>query len=154
MDLQYLSHSPALLSSLFTATHPASHEHTAALTTALTANILLAQTLSTTEAALTAQREATQQKLLETRALEGKWREVEKEMYQSLQPFSEVGLHARLRAAVAEGERECDALAEDFLEGAGEVEVWVREYREKRKGVALRRERAGRWSEGRVGGWR
>ncbi|KAA8896801.1 hypothetical protein FN846DRAFT_993574 [Sphaerosporella brunnea] len=153
-DLQYLLHSPALLSSLYTATHPSSASNSAALTASLSTNIALSQQLVALETSLGTLRESTQQKLLETKGLEKRWREKEKEMYQSLQPFSEVGLHARLQSAVAEGERECDALAEEFLSGAGELEVepWVRAYRDGRKTVALRRERRGRWDEGRVSG--
>jgi hypothetical protein len=141
-----------LLSSLYTATHPSSAANSAALTASLSTNIALSQQLVALETSLGALRESTQQKLLETKALEKRWREKEKEMYQALQPFSQVGLHARLQSAVAEGERECDALAEDFLNGAGEVEPWIRAYREGRKAVALRRERRARWDEGRVSG--
>ena len=38
--------------------------------------------------------------------------------------------------------------------GEREVEVFVRRVREARKVGFLRRERRGRWDEGRVGGWR
>lgn len=60
----------------------------------------------------------------------------------------------------------CRALEESFLESGGggdrdeelaterEVGEWVRRYRESKKTFYLRKERKGRWDEGRVGGWR
>lgn len=101
-----------------------------------------------------AQREATQQKLLEARALERRWREKEKEMYQALQPFSGVAQCARLQVAAGEAERVAEEMVERFLEGGGEVETWAKAYREVRHVEALRRERGARWGEGRVAGWR
>ncbi|KAI5807009.1 hypothetical protein EDC01DRAFT_10113 [Geopyxis carbonaria] len=155
-DLHTLLSSPPLLDSLFTATHPTSHSTTSALTTALTSNAAHAAHLSALETALIAQRAAVQQKLVAARALEGKWREKEQEMYVALNAFSSPALYARMVAAVEEAERESDVVAEAMVEGAagGDVEAWVRGYREGRKKVGLRRERVGRWDEGRVGGWR
>lgn len=145
-----------LLSSLFTATHPVSASTAAALTSSLTHNITLAQNLSGLEESLVQQREATQQKLVETKALERRWREKENEMYQVLQPFSSVAQIGRLQAAVGEAERLSEEMAEDFLGGVdgSEVETWIRGYRELREVATLRKERAGRLAEGRVGNWR
>ena len=106
------------------------------------------------EEALVAQREAAQQKLGEAKALERVWREKEKEMYQALQPFSSLAQMGRLQAAVDEAERLSEEMSESFLDGEGEVESWVRGYRELREVATLRKERAGRWTEGRVSGWR
>jgi len=153
-DLQYLLHSPELLNALFTATHPSADTTTATLTAALSRNVELAQHLSVQEHQLIALRETTQQKLAEAKTLERRWREKEKEMYQALQPFSSPALHARLVNATNEAEQTGDAMLESFLEQGGDVESFIRGYREVRKLAALRNERMGRWDEGRVGGWR
>ncbi|TGZ83157.1 hypothetical protein EX30DRAFT_394390 [Ascodesmis nigricans] len=155
-DLQYLSHSPTLLTSLFTLHHPTSHQSATLLTTALNTNLTTAQRLSTLESQLQSTRHSTQQKLLATRDLEQAWRVKEKEMYAELKRFSEIEVARRLREDVERREAEAAEWERELLEGAweGGVEEWVKGYREKRKEVGLGRERIGRWGEGRVGGWR
>jgi hypothetical protein len=127
-----------------------------ALTASLTHNIGLATHLTALERALVSQREATQKILTDAKAHERRWRDKEKEMYQALQPFSSPALYARLSNAIAEAEATSEAMVESFLDdgGADGVESWVKSYREIRKLTALRRERMGRWDEGRVVGWR
>lgn len=153
-DLQYLLHSPSHLDSLFTATHPTSLAATAALTDALTRNQDLATRLLEREKALVVLRAGVQQKLVDTRALEKRWREREEEMYRGLKKFSSPDMYARLLAGVEEGKAEMAEMERALLEGGVEVGSWVRGYREVGKRVVLRRERVGRWDEGRVGGWR
>lgn len=115
----------------------------------------LATQLQAQERALAAARELAQQKLGDTRALERSWRAQEQDMYRALQPFSSVAQHARLQAAVAQARRVTAEMEERFLDhGEGELDTWLKAYREVRRVEALRRERAARWGEGRVGGWR
>ena len=77
-----------------------------------------------------------------------------------LEAWSPRELYNRLGAAIVEGEGNCRAVEEGWVEdGRGraserEVSEWVRKVREGRRIVALRKERRKRWDEGRVGGWR
>ncbi|RPB25061.1 hypothetical protein L211DRAFT_861608 [Terfezia boudieri ATCC MYA-4762] len=159
-DLQYVLHSPPLLTALFNSSHPTSTASTTTLTSALTYNIHLAQRLQALEHTLTCQREATERCLLEARALERAWREKEKEMYQALQPFSPPALYSRLVSAVGEAGSVSEALEASFLEervgkdGGRDVGEFLKEYRAMRKLYHLRRERKERWDDARVGGWR
>ena len=45
-------------------------------------------------------------------------------------------------------------LEEEGVASEREVEGWLRRVKEESKKGFLRRERKGRWDEGRVGGWR
>ncbi|KAL7271799.1 hypothetical protein RUND412_005425 [Rhizina undulata] len=154
-DLQVLHSNPELLDALFTHTHPLSCTLNSTLAATLQKNSDLSTHLQALEAALQQTRETTECRLLETRNLERQWREKEKEMYQSLQPFSSPALYNRLTNAVSEAEGLSEALAASFLEEGGrDVGDFVREYRGMRKLYHLRKERKERWDEGRVGGWR
>lgn len=157
-DLEYLLHSPQLLDALFTNTHPASAQSLHALSDSLQRNADLAARLVALEPHLSVSREAAERSLLEARKLERAWRDREKEMYQSLQPFSSPALYSRLVNAVGDAEAVAEAMAESFLEEGGgdgrDVGEFVREYRGLRKSYHLRKERKERWDEGRVGGWR
>ena len=80
-------------------------------------------------------------------------------MDDALEPFGPRALHRRLVGAVKEGEEALSAVTESWLGQEGvaserEVGEWVKSVREGRRIVELRRERRGRWEEGRVGGWR
>ena len=73
--------------------------------------------------------------------------------------FSPMALYQRLSASVAEQDSLVRGMEESWLEEGGEaaereVEAFVRRVKEQRKIGFLRRERKGRWDEGRVGGWR
>ncbi|KAI5801634.1 hypothetical protein DFH27DRAFT_610981 [Peziza echinospora] len=160
-DLQFLAHSPDLLSALFTATHPLSTQSTTLLTSALTQNIHLASRVQSLDHSLNQLRSDTERRLLEAKSLERSWRDKEKEMYVALQPFSPPALYNRLMSAVGEAESLSEALEASFLEERGEsggggrdVGEFIREYRTMRKVYHLRRERKERWDEGRIGGWR
>jgi hypothetical protein len=70
-----------------------------------------------------------------------------------------MALYQRLQASAQEQEALNRGMEESWLEEegvAGEREVgeFVRRVKEGRKIGFLRRERKGRWDEGRVGGWR
>ncbi|KAI5840009.1 hypothetical protein DFP73DRAFT_587126 [Morchella snyderi] len=157
-DLTHLLSSPHLLDALFASTHPHAHQHEATLTAALRRNADLAARLSALEPRLHSARDGAERALLDARMKEREWRAREKEMYQSLQPFSSPALYSRLVNAVADAEAVAEAMAESFLEEGGgdgrDVGEFVREYRALRKAYHLRRERKERWDEGRVGGWR
>ncbi|CCX06646.1 hypothetical protein FPQ18DRAFT_424317 [Pyronema domesticum] len=153
-DLQYLLHSPPLLNALFHTTHPIAASTSSVLTSALTTNLNLTSNLQTLETQLDSLRDSTQQKLLETKQLERVWRDKEKEMYQALQPYSSVAQEQRLRQAAEESEKMAEDIVERFLAGDGEVEEFLKTYREVRKVQTLRKERGARWREGRVAGWR
>jgi len=93
------------------------------------------------------------------RALESQWKRKQKELEGRLEVFGPRVLHQRLRASIGEAEAWVGGVEESFLEGEGregerEVGEWVKRVREGRRIVWLRRERRGRWDEGRVGGWR
>ncbi|RPB08883.1 hypothetical protein P167DRAFT_567593 [Morchella conica CCBAS932] len=139
-------------------THPHAQQHEATLTAALHRNADLAARLSALEPRLHTARDGAERALLDARMKEREWRAREKEMYQSLQPFSSPALYSRLVNAVADAEAVAEAMAESFLEEGGgdgrDVGEFVREYRALRKTYHLRRERKERWDEGRVGGWR
>lgn len=70
-----------------------------------------------------------------------------------------MALYQRLSASVVEQENLVRGVEESWLDEEGmvggvEVESFVRRVKEGRKVGFLRRERKGRWDEGRVGGWR
>lgn len=81
------------------------------------------------------------------------------ETEQALREFSPMALYQRLNASVQEQELLVRGVEESWLEDEGvaserEVSEFVRRVKEARKVAFLRRERKGRWDEGRVGGWR
>jgi hypothetical protein len=70
-----------------------------------------------------------------------------------------MALYQRLSASGQEQEGLVRSLEESWLEDEGvatdrEIGEFVRRVKEARKTAFLRRERKGRWDEGRVGGWR
>ncbi|KAH8153111.1 uncharacterized protein LAJ45_02698 [Morchella importuna] len=144
-DLTHLLSSPQLLDALFASTHPHAQQHEATLTAALHRNADLAARLSALEPRLHTARDGAERALLDARMKEREWRAREKEMYQSLQPFSSPALYSRLVNAVADAEAVAEAMAESFLEEGGgdgrDVGEFVREYRALRKTYHLRRER-------------
>lgn len=154
--LNALTHSP-------TTAHPSTTQSHAALQTALSQNLSLAQHLIDLEQHLTHQRGSTQAQLLSTHALERQWRAKQSEMDMALAPFAPGSLYQRLTQGLQEQEMVCAAMEESFLDGDGngdnvaterEAGEWVRRYRESRKLFYLRQERKERWNERRVGGWR
>ncbi|KAF3004705.1 hypothetical protein E8E14_006896 [Neopestalotiopsis sp. 37M] len=154
--LEALTHSPSTA-------HPSLTQSHAALQSALTENLTLAQHLVELEGRLTHQRSSTQAQLLSTHALERQWRAKQSDMDVALAPFAPSSLYQRLTQGLQEQEMVCTAMEESFLDGDGsdhnvaterEVNEWVRKYRENRKLFYLRQERKERWNERRVGGWR
>ena len=70
-----------------------------------------------------------------------------------------MALYQRLNASVQEQDLLVRGVEESWLEDEGvaserEVSEFVRRVKDGRKVAFLRRERKGRWDEGRVGGWR
>lgn len=76
-----------------------------------------------------------------------------------------MALYQRLSASVGEQENLVRGVEESWMEdvspggdggaaSSAEVEAFVKRVKEGRKLAFLRRERKGRWDEGRVGGWR
>lgn len=70
-----------------------------------------------------------------------------------------MALYQRLSASVQEQEALVRGIEESWLEEGGvatdrEVGEFLRRVKEGKKAAFLRRERKGRWDEGRVGGWR
>lgn len=115
----------------------------------------LASHLSTRHAHLLSLRHQTQTHLLQLRALEHQWRSKQSLMDEQLEPWSAKSLYQRLIKAEKEGEEISKAMEESWMDGSdGDVEGFLRRYREGRKAVARRREMRERWDEGRVGGWR
>ncbi|MCJ1356406.1 MAG: hypothetical protein MMC33_006401 [Icmadophila ericetorum] len=161
-DLATLLQNPTLLTAILNSpstTHPSLPPYRQTITTALSANISLSQTLLSLHTDLTHLRTQAQSSLLQLHALERQWRAKQVEIDDALEPFSPRALHQRLVTSIGEQEDVCRALEESFVEGeglAGEREVgeFLKRFREGRKVVWLRRERKERWDEGRVGGWR
>lgn len=70
-----------------------------------------------------------------------------------------MALYSRLVGSVREQEDIVKGVEESWLDEGGiaetaEVDGFVRRVKEGRRVAFLRRERKGRWDEGRVGGWR
>lgn len=70
-----------------------------------------------------------------------------------------MALYQRLSARATEQDLLVRGMEESWLDEEGvagerEVEAWLRRVKEQKKVGFLRRERKGRWDEGRVGGWR
>lgn len=125
----------------------------------LEANIALAKTVEQLEQRLTAQRAATQSRLLSLRALEQQHRSKTAETEDKLREFSPMALYQRLNASVQEQNALVKGIEDSFLEHGGiasdrEISDFVRRVRDAKKVAFLRTERKERWDEGRVGGWR
>ena len=92
-------------------------------------------------------------------ALERQWRLKQSALDDALAPFSPKALHGRLVASIGEQEDVLSGMEESFMDGEGragerELEGFLKRWREGRRVLEVRRERRGRWEEGRVGGWR
>ncbi|KAK5134447.1 hypothetical protein LTR08_006494 [Meristemomyces frigidus] len=161
-DLQALLHTPALLTALLdnpTTTHPSLALSTSPIPSLLHSNLRLANTLLALEPHLTAQRAALQHRLLALRALEQAHRAKLAETEAAVAAFAPRALYERLAQGVQEQEQLVRGLEESWLELGGEasereVGEFVKRVREGKRVEFLRRERLGRWGEGRVGGWR
>ncbi|GAB7361009.1 hypothetical protein MBLNU230_g1052t1 [Neophaeotheca triangularis] len=161
-DLHDLLQDPELQNALLTnpeTTHPSIPASQSHLQPLLNTNLQLSNTLSDLEKRLTARRSALQSRLLALRALEQSHRSKISETEDALKSFSPMALYQRLNGSVQEQQNLLKGLEESWLEEggrAGEREVgdFVRRVKEAEKVEFLRRERKGRWDEGRVGGWR
>jgi len=161
-DLHALLHDPALQTALLdnpsTAPQTLTASH-ALLTPQIHANIHLATALLTLETRIRTQREHTQSRLLALRAVEQQHRAKLAETERALAGWSPMALYQRLAAGAQEQEMlvrgvEESWLDEDGMAGEREVGEFVKRVKEGRRTAFLRRERKGRWDEGRVGGWR
>lgn len=167
-DLHHLLTNTELLASLLNdanTTHPSIPASQQPLLQLLDSNTALSNHLLTLETQLKQQRSATQSRLLALKALEQQHRAKIEETERALQQFSPMALYQRLSASVGEQENLVRGVEESWMEdtngngegavaSSAEVESFVRRVREARKVSFLRRERKGRWDEGRVGGWR
>lgn len=161
-DLHHFLSTPALqnahLSNIAT-THPAIPASESHLTPLINSNLALANSTLELEQRLSALRERTQSRLLALRALEQQHRTKITETEDALREFSPMALYQRLNASVQEQDLLVRGVEESWLEDEGvaserEVSEFVRRVKDARKVAFLRRERKGRWDEGRVGGWR
>ncbi|KAK5739048.1 hypothetical protein LTR17_005566 [Elasticomyces elasticus] len=161
-DLHALLQDPSLQAALLdnpSTTHPAIPASQQALYPLIDTNIHLATSVQGLEAHLTNLRNQTQSRLLSLKALEQSHRSKLQETENTLSSFSPPALYQRLNAGVRDQEDLLRGTEESWLEEEGtaserEVSELVRRVREGKKVAFLRRERMGRWDEGRVGGWR
>ncbi|CAK4032835.1 Hypothetical predicted protein [Lecanosticta acicola] len=161
-DLHHFLSTPSLQTAFISnpqTTHPAVPASEAALTALINSNLSLANSTLELEARLTALRERTQSRLLALRALEQQHRTKITETEDALRDFSPMALYQRLNSSVQEQDLLVRGTEESWLEDEGiaterEVSEFVRRVKDVRKVAFLRRERKGRWDEGRVGGWR
>ncbi|KAF2763707.1 hypothetical protein EJ03DRAFT_283597 [Teratosphaeria nubilosa] len=161
-DLSTLLNDTTLQSALLDnpdTTHPSIAASLAPLKPLITTNLTLSTTLLDLETRLAQKRRETQSRLLALRALEQQHRSKLAETEEALKDFSPMALYQRLSAGAAEQEALVRSLEESWLEEGGvagerEVGEFVKQVREGAKVGFLRRERKGRWDEGRVGGWR
>ncbi|TKA25732.1 hypothetical protein B0A50_05828 [Salinomyces thailandicus] len=161
-DLHALLQNPTLQTALLdnpSTQHPSIPASQQTLQPVLSANLALSTALSDLDARLTAQRSATQSRLLALRALEQQHRAKLAETEDALAEFSPMALYRRLAASVQEQELLVRGVEESWLDEGGvagerDVVEFVRRVREVKKTAFLRRERRERWDEGRVGGWR
>ncbi|KAK0342606.1 hypothetical protein LTR02_016816 [Friedmanniomyces endolithicus] len=140
-------------------THPAIPASQQALYPLIDTNIHLASSLQDLEAHLTTLRNQTQSRLLSLKALEQQHRSKVAETENALVDFSPMALYQRLSTGVREQDELLWGVEESWLEEEGiaserEVVEFVRRVKEGKRVAFLRRERKGRWDEGRVGGWR
>ncbi|KAK9469107.1 hypothetical protein V1512DRAFT_258611 [Lipomyces arxii] len=151
------------LNALFQATHPASLQHVATVANLTDQIKTTTDMILSKEPELTEARTRTEADLAAAKEKEKEWRTMEKEMRDTMAPYSSASLHARLGAATVEAEHVSEALAGSFLDTGhpshsgdyalpGGVDQFVREYRRVRKIYHLRKERLERWNEDRVGG--
>ena len=161
-DLHALLSNPDLLSALLTnptTTHPSLPASEAPLKDLTMHNLTLSTHLSTLEHNLATKRQETQSRLLSLRALEQSHHSKIAETEAALQQFSPMALYQRLSASVQEQDALVRGMEESWLEEGGkaderEVGEFVKRVKEAGRVGFLRRERQGRWDEGRVGGWR
>ncbi|EME49528.1 hypothetical protein DOTSEDRAFT_143603 [Dothistroma septosporum NZE10] len=161
-DLHHFLSTPALQHAFLSSpetTHPAVLASEDYLTPIINSNLQLSNNVLTLEQKLSALRSQTQRRLLALRALEQAHRQKISETEDALKDFSPMALYQRLNASVQEQHLLVRGVEESWLEEDGvasdrEVVEFVRGVKERRKTALLRRERKGRWDEGRVGGWR
>lgn len=161
-DLHYFLSTPALQAAYLSnpeTTHPAIPASESYLSPLINSNLALANSTLEMESRLSSLRERTQSRLLSLRALEQQHRTKISETEDALRDFSPMALYQRLNASVQEQELLVRGVEESWLEEDGvasdkEVGDFIRRVKEARKVAFLRRERKGRWDEGRVGGWR
>ncbi|SMR45003.1 unnamed protein product [Zymoseptoria tritici ST99CH_3D1] len=156
-DLHRILSTPSLQSALLTnpsTAHPSIQQSVAPLQPLINTNLHLTSTLLDLERQLSHLRQHTQTRLLSLRALEQNHRTKISETETALQEFSPMALYQRLSASGQEQEALNRGLEESWLEEEGlaserEVGEFVRRVKEGRKVAFLRRERKGRWDEGR-----
>lgn len=164
-DLHHLLQTPSLQSSLLrdpAHVHASLRASNEALAAQLAHTQALAAQVAQTEGRVGQLRERVGGRLLAVRAQEQSWRKKQADMEGRLEEYGPRVLHGRLGRAIIEGEEEARVLEETWIDVGGgegkaterETAEWVRRLREQRTIVWLRRERRGRWDEGRVGGWR
>ncbi|KAK9462902.1 uncharacterized protein V1516DRAFT_671440 [Lipomyces oligophaga] len=159
-ELASLITDDAVLSAYFTAQHPVSKSHLSTIQSLVSAIDTVGQRIASAEPALAESRTRAAAALREAQHLDTEWHVKEREMYESLQPFSAPRLRSRLVNATAEAEHVSEALATSFLDqsniggqrDADAAAQFVREYRQVRRIFHLRKERLERWNEERVGG--
>lgn len=161
-DLHHILNTPSLQHALLinpSTAHPAVPASESYLKPLISSNLQTATQLQETEVRLAQLRERTQSRLLALRALEQQHRTKLNETEDALREFSPMALYQRLNASVQEQDLMNRGVEESWLEEDGmasdrEMADFVRRVKEGRKTAFLRRERKGRWDEGRVGGWR
>ena len=161
-DLHHLLSDRSLQSALLLnpqTAHPAVPASESYLVPLIDNNLQIAASNLQLEARLSSLRERTQSRLLALRALEQQHRSKIGETEAALRDFSPMALYQRLSASVQEQDQLVRGMEESWLEedsvaSEREIAEFVRRVKEAKKVAILRRERKGRWDEGRVGGWR
>lgn len=149
-DLQRLLEDPAYFDAYFSTLDRARSCHTA-LASKLQANIDLAQDSEELKPALQHLRHDTARLFHEAQdLLHTQWPLLEHAQHEAYRRFSESAQLARYRAATTTQEHLSDALVHAFLNGDGDDESFVRQYREVRKLFHRREIGLHKWDEGKV----
>lgn len=88
------------------------------------------------------------------RLKEKEWIKVEEDMYRAIQPFSMPALQQQLERSIKDSEQLSESLFCSFVDHEDEspdLKEFIKNYKKERKLYHLRKERANRWNEERVG---
>ncbi|GAA5858711.1 hypothetical protein JCM1840_006526 [Sporobolomyces johnsonii] len=148
-DLQLLLEDPAYFDAYFNTMPHALALHQQ-LEAATRRNLDLANESQALKPELDRLRHETEALFDEATALKQRWTSLDQAQHDAYKRFSPSAQLARYRAAATAQEHLCDSLVSSFLDGAGDEESFVRQYREVRKVHHKRQIGLQKWEEGKV----
>ncbi|CEQ41559.1 SPOSA6832_03287 [Sporobolomyces salmonicolor] len=148
-DLQLLLEDPAYFDAYFNTMPEALALHRQ-VESATRRNLELADQSQAMKPELDRLRHETEALFTEATDLKLRWSYLDQAQHDAYKRFSPVAQLARYRAAATAQEHLCDSLVSSFLDGAGDEESFVKQYREVRKVHHKRQIGLQKWEEGKV----